>query len=49
MKAPELAVGDGAPEFWTAIRDVFPETRSQQDRVHKSRNVLNSMPKSVYS
>jgi putative transposase len=49
MKAPELAVGDGALGFWAAIRDVFPETRSQQDWVHKSRNVLNSMPKSVHS
>jgi putative transposase len=35
--------------FWAAIRDVFPETRSQRDWVHKSRNVLNSMPKSVHS
>jgi putative transposase len=49
MKAPELAVGDGALGFWAAIRDVFPETRSQRDWVHKSRNVLNSMPKSVHS
>ena len=49
MKAPELAVGDGDLGFWAAIRDVFPETRSQRDWVHKSRNVLNSMPKSVHS
>lgn len=48
MKAPELAVGDGALGFWAAIEDVFPETRSQRDWVHKSRNVLDSMPKSVH-
>ena len=48
MKAPELAVGDGALGFWAAIGDVFPESRSQREWVHKSRNVLDSMPKSVH-
>ena len=42
-----LAMGDGALGFWTAIRDVFPETRSQRDWVHKSANVLDALPKSV--
>jgi hypothetical protein len=46
MRAPELAVGEGALGFWNAIRDVFPQTRSQRDWVHKSSNVLDSMPKS---
>ncbi len=49
MKAPELAVGDGALGFWSALRDVFPETRCQRDWVHKTSNVLDSMPKSVHS
>jgi putative transposase len=49
MRAPELAVGDGALGFWAAIRDVFPETRHQRDWVHKTRNVLDAMPKSVHS
>ena len=31
MRAPELAVGDGALGFWSAIRDVFPATRHQRD------------------
>jgi transposase-like protein len=48
MRAPELAVGDGALGFWAAIRDVFPETRHQRDWVHKTRNVLDAMPKSVH-
>jgi putative transposase len=48
MRAPELAVGDGALGFWSALRDVFPETRVQRDWVHKTTNVLDSMPKSVH-
>jgi putative transposase len=48
MRAPELAVGDGALGFWAAIREVFPETRHQRDWVHKTRNVLDTMPKSVH-
>jgi transposase-like protein len=48
MRAPELAVGDGALGFWSAIRDVFAETRCQRDWVHKTANVLDSMPKSVH-
>ena len=49
MRAPELAVGDGALGFWGAIRDVFPATRHQRDWVHKTANVLDSLPKSVHS
>jgi putative transposase len=48
MRSPVLAVGDGALGFWAALRDVFPETRSQRDRVHKSANVLDALPKSVH-
>lgn len=39
MRAPVLAVGDGALGFWGAIRDVFPKTRWQRDWVHKAANV----------
>jgi putative transposase len=49
MRAPELAVGDGALGFWSAIREVFPETRHGRDWVHKTKNVLDAMPKSVHS
>lgn len=48
MRAPELAVGDGALGLWSAIRDVFPETRHGRDWVHKTKNVLDAMPKSVH-
>jgi transposase-like protein len=47
MRAPVLAVGDGALGFWAAVRDVFPKTRHQADWVHKAANVLDSLPASV--
>lgn len=48
MRPPELAIGDGALGFWAALRNVFPETRIQRDWVHKTKNTLNGMPKSVH-
>jgi len=48
MRAPVLAIGDGALGFWGAVRDVFPETRHQRDWVHKTANVLDALPKSVH-
>jgi putative transposase len=47
MAAPVLAVGDGALGFWSAVREVFPETREQRCWFHKIANVLNALPKSV--
>jgi transposase-like protein len=47
MRAPVLAVGDGALGFWAALRDVFPETREQRCWVHVAANVLNALPKSA--
>jgi transposase-like protein len=47
MRAPVLAVGDGALGFWKALREVFPETREQRCWVHKTANVIDSMPKSA--
>jgi len=48
MRAPVLAIGDGALGFWAAVRDVFPKTRHQRDWVHKTSNVLDALPKSVH-
>ena len=45
--APELATGDGALGFWTALEEVFPATRHQRCWVHKTSNVLNKLPRSV--
>ncbi len=44
--APELAVGDGALGFWKALSQIFPSTRVQRCWVHKTANVLNTLPKS---
>ena len=46
---PELAIGDGALGFWTALREVFATTSEQRCWVHKTMNVLNAMPKSLQS
>ena len=48
MRAPVLAVGDGARGFWAALREVFPSTRAQRDWVHKAANVLDALPKSAH-
>jgi transposase-like protein len=45
--APELAVGDGALGFWTALDEIYPGTRHQRCWVHKIANVLNKVPRSV--
>ena len=34
MRAPVVAVGDGALGFWAAVRDVWPETQAQRDWCH---------------
>lgn len=47
MKAPKVAIGDGALGFWAAIRDVWPETREQRDWCHKMANVLDKLPKRI--
>ncbi len=48
MRAPALAVGDGALGFWAALREVFPETREQRCWFHKIANVLSALPKSAH-
>lgn len=47
QKSPELFVGDGALGFWSAVSEVFPDSRWQRCWVHKTANVLNKLPKSV--
>jgi transposase-like protein len=48
MRAPVLAVGDGALGFWGALREVFPDTREQRCWFHKIANVLSALPKSAH-
>ncbi len=45
-EAPKLAVGDGAMGFWAALEEVYGSAREQRCWVHKTRNVLNYLPKS---
>jgi transposase-like protein len=49
MRAPVVMVGDGALGLWRALREVFPEAREQRCWVHKVRNVLAALPKSVHA
>jgi transposase-like protein len=49
MRAPVVMVGDGALGLWRALREVFPATREQRCWVHKMRNVLGALPKSVHA
>lgn len=47
MKAPLVAVGDGALGFWAALRecDGYAKVREQRCWVHKIANVLDCFPK----
>lgn len=44
MRAPALAIGDGARGFLAAVCDVWPETREQRCWVHRIANVLDKLP-----
>jgi len=48
MRAPVLAVGDGALGFWKALREVFPNTKEQRCWFHVQSNVLAALPKSAH-
>jgi transposase-like protein len=48
MRAPVLAVGDGALGFWGALREVFPTTREQRCWFRKIANVLSALPRSAH-
>ncbi len=48
MTAPVVAVGDGALGFWSALGDVFPDTREQRCWVHKTANILDALPKRLH-
>ena len=48
MRAPVLAVGDGAPGVWKALRAVFPTTREQRCWFQVPAKVLAALPKSAH-
>ena len=49
MRAPVLAMGDGALGFWAALREVFPQTAEQRCWFHKVANVLSALPRSAHT
>jgi transposase-like protein len=48
MKAPVIAIGDGALGFWAAVRQVWPKTLEQRCWFHKMGNVLDKLPKRLH-
>ena len=48
MRAPVLAVGDGALGFWSALGEVFSATGAQRCWFHKIANVLSALAKSAH-
>jgi len=48
MRAPVLAIGDGALGYWKALREVFPDTKEQRCWFHVGGNVLSASPKSAH-
>jgi transposase-like protein len=47
VRAPVLAIGDGAFEFWGALRRAFPQTKELRCWFRKISNVLAALPKST--
>lgn len=45
LRAPVVAVGDGALGFWAAVGAVWPTTREQRCWVHRVANVLDKLPR----
>jgi transposase-like protein len=43
----KLAIGDGGLGFWSALREVYPDTKEQRCWVHKTANILDKLPKSL--
>jgi transposase-like protein len=48
MRAPVLAVGDGALGFWGGLRELFPQAREGRCWFHKIANVLGALPRSAH-
>ncbi|MCP4251605.1 MAG: IS256 family transposase, partial [bacterium] len=46
--APKVATADGALGFWAAARKAWPTMREQRCWVHKTKNVLNKVPKTAH-
>lgn len=49
MVSPMVVVGDGALGIWAALREVWPQTRAQRCWNHRIINVLDKLPKRLWS
>jgi putative transposase len=47
LRAPQLAIADGAHGFWTALTAEYPQTAQQRCWLHKGRNVLDKVPEKL--
>jgi putative transposase len=47
LNSPRLFIGDGSLGFWKAAKEIYPEARWQRCWVHKIRNILDYLPKSM--
>jgi len=45
LNEPALAIADGGLGFWAALPEVFGQTQEQLCWLHKTRNILNKLPK----
>lgn len=45
MNEPAIAIADGALGFWAALPEVWHQTREQLCWLHKTRNILDKVPK----
>jgi transposase-like protein len=48
LNEPALAVADGGLGFWAALPEVWQQTKRQLCWLHKSRNLLDKLPKSEH-
>ncbi len=49
LRAPQLAIADGANGFWAALSAEHPTTKQQRCWLHKIRNVLDKVPERLKS
>jgi len=49
LRAPLLAIGDGALGLWAALSEVFPTTRPQRCWNHRALNLLDKLPKRLWA
>ena len=49
LTCPLVVIGDGALGIWAALREVWPQARTQRCWNHRTLNVLDKLPKRLWS